>query len=261
MKKTIKGYVAGFLTAVLLIALGTVAYAAVRTQTITVTYNNIRLVVNGELVTPRDARGNIVEPFLYGGTTFLPVRALADALGQQVHWDGATATVYVGQVPARAAVEVMLFDRPHIAVGNVAGFRAEGTHLSNMIRLWENEMSAIGDGGRISSNYVAYPLNMTATNFRATLHPPNDNGSPELTYRIYGDGRLLYESPGMTSNVASMPIDIDVSGVVELRIEAVLILRGGGLARPSDVLSFAAGGAGWQRHRGLENARILTTDH
>jgi len=259
MKKSMKSFVAGFLAAILLIALGTVVYAGVRTQTITVTYNNIRLVVNGELRTPTDARGNIVEPFLFEGTTFLPVRALAEALGQRVHWDAATATVYVGEIPATAAIEVMLFDRPHVDVGYVAGFAAEGTSLANTIRLWGSESSDIGSGRHISSNYVVYPLNMTATIFRATLNPPAlgiiNAGSPELTYRIYGDGRLLYASPGMTANVAPIPIEVDVSGVIQLRIEAVLTAT---TRQPSNNL------AGWignqNTHRGLENARIVTTD-
>ncbi|MCL2386825.1 MAG: copper amine oxidase N-terminal domain-containing protein [Defluviitaleaceae bacterium] len=97
MKKAIKGYVAGVITTVLLIVLATSVYAAARTQSITVTYNNIRLVVNGTHVIPRDAQGNVIEPFVFGGTTFLPVRAVAEALGQEVSWDGNTQTVYVGQ--------------------------------------------------------------------------------------------------------------------------------------------------------------------
>jgi len=80
---------------------GITVLAAVRTEDISVTFRNIRLVVNGELITPRDAQGNIVEPFIFDGTTFLPVRAVANALGVDVDWDGNTSTVYLG---SRAAV-------------------------------------------------------------------------------------------------------------------------------------------------------------
>ncbi|MCL2388193.1 MAG: copper amine oxidase N-terminal domain-containing protein [Defluviitaleaceae bacterium] len=100
MKKVVKGYVAGVITTILLIAFATSAYAAARTQSISVTYNNIRLVINGTHVIPRDAQGNVVEPFIFGGTTFLPVRAVAEALGEEVRWDGNTQTVYVGPVIA-----------------------------------------------------------------------------------------------------------------------------------------------------------------
>jgi hypothetical protein len=58
------------------------------------------LVVNGQEVTPRDVQGNVVEPFIFEGTTFLPVRAVAEALGQEVNWDGATNTVYIEDTAA-----------------------------------------------------------------------------------------------------------------------------------------------------------------
>ena len=37
-----------------------------------------------------------MEPFASNGTTYLPVRAVAGALGENVHWDGAINTVYIG---------------------------------------------------------------------------------------------------------------------------------------------------------------------
>ena len=57
---------------------------------------NIKLVVDGAPVTPKDAAGNAVEPFSCNGTTYLPVRAVASALGKEVTWDGNTNTVYIG---------------------------------------------------------------------------------------------------------------------------------------------------------------------
>ena len=42
-----------------------------------------------------------MEPFIYNGTTYLPVRAVGEALGKQVGWDGKTKTVYIGEVPGQ----------------------------------------------------------------------------------------------------------------------------------------------------------------
>lgn len=39
------------------------------------------------------------------------------------------------------------------------------------------------------------------------------------TYRIFGDGRLLYTSPLIHSGVSPVPIDIYISGIMSLRIE------------------------------------------
>ena len=56
-------------------------------------YGNIKITLNGNTVTPQDANGTPVEPFTIDGTTYLPVRSIANALGLGVGWDGATSTV------------------------------------------------------------------------------------------------------------------------------------------------------------------------
>ena len=39
------------------------------------------------------------EPFIYQGRTFVPLRLIAEALGEKVHWDGANFTVQIGDTP------------------------------------------------------------------------------------------------------------------------------------------------------------------
>lgn len=83
---------------------GTAALAAgVTYKTIQVQYSGINLVVDGIPVTPKDANGVEVEPFVYKGTTYLPVRAVGEAIGKQVTWDGATQTVYIGEAPGQTS--------------------------------------------------------------------------------------------------------------------------------------------------------------
>lgn len=59
----------------------------------TLEYKNIGVTLNGEKLKLKDAKGNSVEPFMLDGTNYLPVRALAEALGLSVSWDSATNTV------------------------------------------------------------------------------------------------------------------------------------------------------------------------
>lgn len=61
-------------------------------------YNDITICINGREFTPKDAAGNVVEPFIMNGTTYLPVRAVGEALGLNVNWDGDTHTVYLGDI-------------------------------------------------------------------------------------------------------------------------------------------------------------------
>ena len=97
MNNTLKGYWVGVLSTVLLIS--SIAYAKTGTETIQALYNNIKVYVDGVKVDTRDVNGNSVEPFINNGTTYLPVRAIGEAFGKQVTWDGATQSVYVGEKP------------------------------------------------------------------------------------------------------------------------------------------------------------------
>jgi hypothetical protein len=63
------------------------------TQTIEAFYNNIKISINGKAVELKDAAGSPVEPFIYNGTTYLPVRAIAEALGMEVKYNETTNTV------------------------------------------------------------------------------------------------------------------------------------------------------------------------
>ena len=92
MKKT-----ARILCAVLACALvlGVSAYAASYSKTLTAYYNDIKLSVNGQTVTPKDVNGKTVDPFIVDGTTYLPVRAVSQALGKQVDWDAKSYTVQI----------------------------------------------------------------------------------------------------------------------------------------------------------------------
>lgn len=86
--------------AILALLCGTaLAASTIRTAQIEANYMGIRLVVDGIEVTPKDVNGAIVEPFASEGTTYLPVRAVANALGKEVSWDGETKTVYIGPKP------------------------------------------------------------------------------------------------------------------------------------------------------------------
>lgn len=65
------------------------------TRQLNATYNDIKIVIDGETIEPRDANGKVVEPFIVDGTTYLPVRPLCEAVGYNVEWDGAAQTIYV----------------------------------------------------------------------------------------------------------------------------------------------------------------------
>lgn len=93
MKQQWKGFVSGILVTLLVLGMSGAAMAVVAQKQAVLDYNDIKITLDGKSVTPTDANGQAVEPFAIEGTTYLPVRAIANALGLGVEWDGATQTV------------------------------------------------------------------------------------------------------------------------------------------------------------------------
>lgn len=105
MKGQKKGILFGFVLALVLMCgvnmiTGSGASASNAKKTVSISYKDIKICIDGQMITPKDANGKTVEPFILDGTTYLPVRAVGEAFGKEVDYDGTTHTVYVGQKPA-----------------------------------------------------------------------------------------------------------------------------------------------------------------
>lgn len=101
MKK--RSFIAGMLTMLLIMTLVVPAAATVGKVTKELEYRDISVTLDGKKLDLRDAKGNPVEPFMFEGTNYLPVRALAESLGLNVAWDGKTATVVLTTPSAPAS--------------------------------------------------------------------------------------------------------------------------------------------------------------
>ena len=139
-----------------------------RDKSIGISYRDVKLEVDGKRITPRDASGNVVEPFLYGGTTYLPVRAVADAMGVDVSWDQETYTVYLGQ----KAMWVVTHGYTKDADGKVTGET-----------FWTYD-----DRGQLTREYEKDADGKVTSE---TVHTYDDNGqlrwTSELRHNIHGD--------------------------------------------------------------------------
>ena len=75
---------------------GVFAAGKLQKRKITV-YSGVDIYVDFARLYARDANGNPVEVFIYNGTTYLPVRAVGEAVGKAVQWEAKTSSVYIGQ--------------------------------------------------------------------------------------------------------------------------------------------------------------------
>ncbi|MBE6912132.1 MAG: copper amine oxidase N-terminal domain-containing protein [Ruminococcaceae bacterium] len=215
------------LCVILVIVISCAVYAQNISKPINAVYRDIKLVVDGIEVTPKDVKGDIVEPFIYNGTTYLPVRAVGQAFNKNVEWDGETSTVYIGEV-TKPAKKVYLYSRPYIGCddkndfdsgksGNVdsVGFCTNyvGFRLSHGVK---NDV----DDRYYFSNFVTYPTNALAKKVTGTLMPAYQYKETEYRINIYNEsGKLLYQSPIMTKSTDMIDFEVDVANAINLKFE------------------------------------------
>lgn len=65
----------------------TISGYALITERTAIEVDPINVMVNGEVFQPRNAQGELVDVFAYNGTTYAPLRALAEAYGLEVGYD------------------------------------------------------------------------------------------------------------------------------------------------------------------------------
>lgn len=104
MKKRLLSFAAGALTALLISSTAVTALAA--SGAIRIEVSPISVLVDGEVFQPKDAKGNDVMVFTYNGTTYAPLRALAEAYGLEVGYDGERNIATVSKQPAQTQAPI-----------------------------------------------------------------------------------------------------------------------------------------------------------
>lgn len=104
--KNHKSFLAGMLTMLLITCLFGSASATRGVFQKEIEYQDIKISLDGVALDLRDAQGNVVEPFKFGGTNYVPARALAEALGLTVAWDGANSTVVLAHPAERRPIYI-----------------------------------------------------------------------------------------------------------------------------------------------------------
>ncbi len=183
-------------------------FAANTAKTIEVQYMDIKLVVDGVQVTPKDANGAVVEPFVYNGTTYLPVRAIGEALGKEVDWDGNTRTVYVGKVPGKVSENYLEpYESHHADV-----YESSATNYFTMMGKKYTQGLALRYGG-----YGYYNLDGKYSRVEFDIgHADGSEGFPASIY-VYLDGEVIQEFE-VTGDMQTKHISIPVNYGLQLKL-------------------------------------------
>lgn len=212
MKQRIQGIVIGLLLGSL-VFFGSTAIALTGTRTLEATYHDIRLVINGDEVIPRDANGNIVEPFIINGTTYMPIRAVATAFGLETYWDGPNWTAYLGKMGGNLVNPTLKWgDAVHI--GSPIG--RTRTLTDNYGNVYTEAYALQHYAGEDTYQVL---LNMRYSRFRATIFVESGETDPgSASVIITADGNTIFEAPTITKTSNPIFVDIDVTGCNDFKI-------------------------------------------
>ncbi|OOO00145.1 MAG: hypothetical protein ATN35_08820 [Epulopiscium sp. Nele67-Bin004] len=205
----------------------TSVFARTGTPLIEVTYRDMKVFVEGKEVQLESS----VEPFIYNGTTYLPIRAVGEAFGKEVEFDSATGHVYIGDKPMGDVVTL---------AEAMTGVQTINTSLSTMTSVSSNyggtgwiynkgekvdfeKLYYAKDGSKSSSFYVnqkyqsirfrlAIPENSSGSNSGAIVIGDYNNMREGIsTYNKSIYDVALFTSADIIGGVASSSSDISVS--------------------------------------------------
>lgn len=209
MKKWEKGkyIMLGIVLTLMVSAIVTPAFATLSSKTIEV-LTGVNIYIDDVKLNPTDVNGNPVEAFIYNGTTYLPVRAIGEALEKTVQWEGETNSVYLGAHESNTPA-VWLKDLDYF-YGKDWGIDTD--KQDNLGNSYENAIKYYCENTYLLNGQYT---KITGTFFQQYAYKSSSSVS---TLEIYGDGKLLYEAE-MSGGVQPAYFDIDLTGVLELQIK------------------------------------------
>lgn len=161
-----KGFGSGLVLTVLIAALCVTATATSK-RSIQVE-DGIGITLNGAKFTPRNVNGKEVSVFLYNGTTYVPVRAICEAMGLDVSFNSATRTVVLTTADRTASQQQ----------------GSTGTASSNYITVERAKQIALNDAGVKESSAVFLRANLDWDDGRMQYEVEFYSGNTEYDYDI-----------------------------------------------------------------------------
>lgn len=202
----------------IILALFTVAINAQSIITSIDVYYNVAksIIIDGVDRTPTEKK-----PFIYQGTTYVPLRYISEALNKPVDWDGKTGTIYIGTKPNEVVYltdinpyNINDFDNGYSKRYKLDETMTMGNHTYNKgLQL---------RSGSFEYKYVYYNLDGQYTSIKGLvgLDDSNNifNSSNPVMVNFYLDGKKI---ESIEFNDGDLPKDaiLDVTGGLQLKIE------------------------------------------
>lgn len=241
----LKSFAYGFATAlvlVLVLSLAVASFAAtpgIQKQIMAV-FGGKTLVFDGVRMTPKDVNNNEVQPILYQGTTYVPIRFISEAFNKKVTYVPGTTTIYLGDAQATEAFllrDMRPYEKTQYTVPNYGSYGGwASAEYPNDKRFtvisWSNtgklmvadkeyvSQSMILSAG-IKEDVSSYMLNGKYRKLTADFGIDDISTDTTGTYgivEIYGDGKQLYRI-NKAKGYALEHFEVDLTGVSSMTIK------------------------------------------
>lgn len=177
----------------------------------------IKIKYNGQVQEMFDANGIRVYPITYNGTTYLPVRAVANMFGETVDWDAANNTVLLGNNGEYIDFIENFF--PYYIGGGHFKY-ADGEQLQFGGKVYNHFVKVAGypEGKSYSDSCSAkYELNGKYSELVIDIYLDDNDGMP---LKITGDNGKVLAELNLSANSLTRGIKIPVYGVNQISIQS-----------------------------------------
>ena len=151
------------------------------------------------------------EPFIYNGSTYVPLRVVSEALGKAVSWDGENYQVIIADDPAKGI--------DHLGSLPPSDWKWRDGRANRRVKLNGTEMSpALYVRGYYSEpSYVTWALNGQYKTLEGVVGVPEKGSERAATITLSLDNKPAATIKLLTGT-APQPFKVDVSNALELRI-------------------------------------------
>lgn len=161
----------------------------------------ITIVIDGTARTFYNANGQKVDPALYNGSIYLPIRAIGEIMGKNVSWDGATQTVLLSGNTTGGGVTDFDTNNPS---GNTGGNTGNTGTTTGSVTLDKAKQIALDHAGKTASQVTFVKAKSDWENGKTVYEI-------EFIYRS-GTGYLEYDYEIDASTGKILSYDYDAEG-------------------------------------------------
>ena len=223
-------FIGALVTAMLFVTSTSLLAAQYGDSSIDVSFRGIKVYMDDKLLDLKDASGATVEPFIYKGTTYLPVRSVAESLDKAVTWDGNTNSVYLGKHETNTPSAYLHNLVPYLTDGDAyTKLRFKDIVYDAYGSVWNNVLmhySQSSSNGR--AGWMEYDFEGKYSKMKGFFVLDERAPKGEAVFRVSDvNGKVLYTSKTLEPGMAPIEFEIDLDYATKVRVEIIEMISTG----------------------------------